>query len=170
MVKRKLSPIVTPNTLEYMIKYTLISSILEKNCEMTKKPLEHPKDNTRLNPLLHLFEIKTWGIEWKRVIDKTMEWAAWWWANAKMDKKSLSIMRQTMNFSKDDMEDYNLAMFTHAMDFKERANLKRPIPEHFFTSLLNDLSTKDLLTLENLLSTQFMNPRWWLYATPSMRT
>jgi hypothetical protein len=35
---------------------------------------------------------------------------------------------------------------------------------------LNDLSTKDLLTLENLLSTQFMNPRWWLYATPSMRT
>jgi hypothetical protein len=77
MVKRKLSPIVTPNTLEYMIKYTLISSILEKNCEMTKKPLEHPKDNTRLNPLLHLFEIKTWGIEWKRVIDKTMEWAAW---------------------------------------------------------------------------------------------
>jgi hypothetical protein len=64
-----------------------------------------------------------------------------------------------MNFSKDDMEDYNLAMFTHAMDFKERANLKRPIPEHFFTSLLNDLSTKDLLTLENLLSTQFMNPR-----------
>ncbi len=79
-----------------------------------------------------------------------------------MDKKSLSILKQTMNFSKDDMEDYNLAMFTHAMDFKERANLKKPIPEHFFTSLLNDLSTQlfYLLTFENLLSTQFMNPQW----------
>jgi len=35
--------------------------------------MEHPKDNTRLDPLRHSFEIKTWGIEWKRVIDKTME-------------------------------------------------------------------------------------------------
>jgi hypothetical protein len=31
--------------------------------------------------------------------------------------------------------------------------LKKPIPKHFFTSLLNDLSTEDLLTLGNLLST-----------------
>ncbi len=37
--------------------------------------------------------------------------------------QSLFIMRQTMNISKDDMEDYNLAMFTHVVDFfKERAN------------------------------------------------
>jgi hypothetical protein len=51
-------------------------------------------------------------------------------------------MKQTMNISKDDMEDYNLAMFTHAMDFfKECVSLKKPIPEHFFTSLFNDLST-----------------------------
>jgi hypothetical protein len=42
---------------------------------------------------------------------------AWQWAYVKMDKKNLSIMKQTMKISKDDMEDYNLAMFTHAMDF-----------------------------------------------------
>jgi hypothetical protein len=28
-------------------------------------------------PLKHLLETKTWGIEWKRQIDKTNEWAAW---------------------------------------------------------------------------------------------
>jgi len=64
-----------------------------------------------------------------------------------------------MNISKNDMEDYNLAMFTHAMDFlNKRANFKKSILEHFFTSLLNDLSIEDLVTLENLLSTKFMNP------------
>jgi hypothetical protein len=50
-----------------------------------------------------------------------------------------------MNISKNDMEDYNLAMFTHVMDFfeffEEHASLKKLILEHFFTSLLNDLST-----------------------------
>jgi hypothetical protein len=43
MAKRKLSPIVTPNTLESMIEYTLISSILKRICKMTKKTLEYPK-------------------------------------------------------------------------------------------------------------------------------
>jgi hypothetical protein len=82
------------------------------------------------------------------------------WVNAKMNKNSLSIMKQSVNISKDDMKDYNLAMFTHAMEFfKERASLKKPIPEHFFTSLLNNFLTKNLLTLGNLLSTKFMNPR-----------
>jgi hypothetical protein len=56
------------------------------------------------------------------------------------------------------MEDYNFAIFTHAMDFfKKRASLKKSIPEHFFTSLLNNLSIDDLLTLGDLLSTKFMN-------------
>jgi hypothetical protein len=69
-------------------------------------------------------------------------------------------MKQSVNISKDEMVDYNLAMFTHAMDFfKECASFKKPILEHFFTSLLNDLSTKDLLTLENFLFTRFMNPQ-----------
>jgi hypothetical protein len=40
MVKGKFSPIFTPNTLESMIEYTLISSILERICEMTTKPWE----------------------------------------------------------------------------------------------------------------------------------
>ncbi len=67
------------------------------------------------------------GTKWKKVIDKTKEWV-----NEKMDKESHSIMKQIVNISKDDMEDYNLAMFTHAMDFfKERANLKKSIPKHF---------------------------------------
>jgi hypothetical protein len=58
------------------------------------------------------------------------------------------------------MEDYNLVMFTQAMVFlKERASLKKLILEHFFTSLLNNLSTEDLLTLGNFLSTKFMNSR-----------
>jgi hypothetical protein len=60
-----------------MIEYTLISSILKRIYKMKEKPLEYPIDNTRLNPFKHLLEIKTWGIEWKKVIDKTYEWAAW---------------------------------------------------------------------------------------------
>jgi len=80
------------------------------------------------------------------------------------------IMKQIMNISKDDMEDYNLAMFTHAMDFfKKCVSLKKLIPKYFFTSLLNNLSTKDLLTLGNLLSIEFMNPRQQFYATPSIQ-
>jgi len=67
--------------------------------------------------------------------------------------------RESVNISKDDMEDYNLAMFTHAMDlFKKHASSKKLIPEHFLISLLNNLLIKDLLTLGNLLSTKFMNP------------
>jgi hypothetical protein len=51
MGRRKSTPNVTPNTLESMIEYTLISNILDKICEMTKKLLEYPRDDTRLNPL-----------------------------------------------------------------------------------------------------------------------
>jgi len=122
--------------------------------------LEYPRNNTKLDPLRHLLEIRTWGKKWKRVIDKTMEWATWQWENMKMDKENISIMKQSVNISKDDMEDYNLAMFTHAMNFfKECASLKKPILKHFFTSLLNNLSIEDLLTFGNLISIEFMNPR-----------
>jgi hypothetical protein len=38
MERIKLTPNVTPNTLESMIEYTLISSILDRICEMKKKP------------------------------------------------------------------------------------------------------------------------------------
>jgi hypothetical protein len=71
-------------------------------------------------------------------------------------------MRESVNISKDDMEDYNLAMFTHAMDFfkdlQRMCEFKKIDSKAFFISLLNDLSTKDLLTLGNFLSTKFMNP------------
>jgi hypothetical protein len=77
MAKRKLSPIVTPNTLETIIEYVLISNILDRICEMTKKPSEYPRDDTKLDPLWHLLELKTWGTKWKRVINKTNEWATW---------------------------------------------------------------------------------------------
>jgi hypothetical protein len=77
MAKRKLSTTITPNTLESMIEYMLISSILERICEMTKKLLEYPRDNTKLDLLRYFLKIRTWGIEWKGVIDKTMEWVAW---------------------------------------------------------------------------------------------
>jgi len=64
----------------------------------------------------------------------------------------------------EDMKYYSWAMFTHVMDFfKECVNLKKSIPEHFFTSLLNDLLIKDLVTLGNFLSTKFMKPRQQLY-------
>jgi len=49
-----------------MIEYTLISSILNKICEMMKKPLEYSKDDTKLDPLRHLLKIKTLGIKWKK--------------------------------------------------------------------------------------------------------
>jgi hypothetical protein len=65
------------------------------------------------------------------------------------------------------MENYNLAMFTHAMDFfREHASLKKLVPKHFVISKLDDLSTEELVTLGNLLSTKFMKPRQGLYATP----
>jgi len=126
MEKRKSTPNVTPNTLESMIEYTLMSSLLNKIYEMTKKPLEYPRDDTKLQPLQHLLEIRTWGIKWKSVIDKIVEWLAWQWANAKINDESIALMKHTTHISKEDMEDYNLAMFTHAMDFfQEHMNLKK---------------------------------------------
>ncbi len=60
-----------------MIECTLISSVQNRICEMTKKPLDCPKDDNKLIPLWHLLENKTWGTKWKRAIDKTNEWVAW---------------------------------------------------------------------------------------------
>jgi hypothetical protein len=65
------------------------------------------------------------------------------------------------------MEDYHWVMFIHVMDFFEYcASLKKPILEHFFTSLLQDLLTKDLVSFDNFLSTKFMKPNRRLYAIP----
>jgi hypothetical protein len=39
------------------------------------------------------------------------------------ERKFFHVLKQTINISKEDMEDYNLAMYTHVMDFfKERMN------------------------------------------------
>ncbi len=46
MARGKLPPIFTPNTLESMIEYTLISSMLDRICEMTTKPWEYPRNDT----------------------------------------------------------------------------------------------------------------------------
>jgi hypothetical protein len=58
-----------------------------------------------------LLKIRTWGLEWKTQIDKTNEWVAWWWANAKIDKESLTLLKQTIKIPKEDMEDCHRAMF-----------------------------------------------------------
>jgi hypothetical protein len=69
------------------------------------------------------------------------------------------------------MEDYHWAIFTNAMELiQKRASLKKPIPKHIFTSLLQDLSIKDLVSLGNLRSTEFMKPSGRFYATPGRRT
>jgi hypothetical protein len=59
--RRKSTPNVTLNILESMIKYTLISSILDKICEMTKKTLKYPRYDIRPDPLWHFLKIRTWG-------------------------------------------------------------------------------------------------------------
>ncbi len=45
-----------------------------------------------------------------------------------------------------------------------------PLQKHFFTSLLQDLSMEDLVSLGNFLSIKFMKPSRKLYVTPSKQT
>jgi hypothetical protein len=73
--------------------------------------------------------------------------------NAKIDKKKPCIIQTNYKHFQGGMEDYNWAMFTHAMEFfKEHTNLKNLIVKRFFTHLPNNLSTEDLVTFSNLLS------------------
>jgi hypothetical protein len=75
-------------------------------------------------------------------------------------KKSLAFFKHSANISKENIKDYNWAKFTHAMDFfKDCASLKKLILKHFFTSLFNDLSTKDLVIVGNLLLIKFMKSK-----------
>jgi hypothetical protein len=39
--------------------------------------MKYPRDETQLFPLGNLLKIITWGIKWKRAINKINEWAAW---------------------------------------------------------------------------------------------
>jgi hypothetical protein len=62
-------------------------------------------------------------------MEKTNEWAAWQWANAKINKENLTLLKQIVNITKEDMENYHWVMFTHALNFlQERASLKKSIP------------------------------------------
>jgi hypothetical protein len=79
--------------------------------------------------------------------------------NAKIDEEILALLKKYINVPKEDMENYHWVMFTNAMElFQEYTSLKKPIPKQFFISLLEDLSTKDLVSLSNLSSTKFMKP------------
>jgi hypothetical protein len=61
MMAKKIAPMVTPNTLETMIEYTLISNILDRICKLIKTPLEYPRDPILLDPLKQLLKIRIWG-------------------------------------------------------------------------------------------------------------
>jgi hypothetical protein len=66
---------------------------------MTTKPRECQKDDTQLLPLQYLLELRHWGKEWKRTINKTNEWVAWRWMNVKIDKKkSCNVKRNCKHF------------------------------------------------------------------------
>jgi hypothetical protein len=44
-------------------------------------------------------------------------------------------------------------MFKQVMEFlKQRTSLKMPLPEHYFISILKDLSTRKLVTFYELLA------------------
>jgi hypothetical protein len=107
MARGKLPPIFTPNTLESMIEYTPILSLLDGICEMITKPWGCQRDDIWLFPFQHLLKIKTRGTKWKRSIDKTNEWATWQWANANINKESLAILKQIINIQKKDIKNYH---------------------------------------------------------------
>jgi hypothetical protein len=58
-----------------------------------------------------VLEIRTWGLEWKKQIDKTNEWAAWRWANMKIENENFTLLKQNVNITKEDIENYHLVMF-----------------------------------------------------------
>jgi hypothetical protein len=93
-----LTPIATPNTLEFMIKYMLISGVLIKICEMTTKPLEYLKIDTRLIPLRPLYKLEHGEQNGKKAFGKTYEWATWGWANVKIDKKKSYINKTNYKY------------------------------------------------------------------------
>jgi hypothetical protein len=45
--------------------------------------------------------------------------------NVKINKECLALLKQVVNISTEDMEDYNWSMFTHAMDFLKNAKVLR---------------------------------------------
>ncbi len=103
MAKQKFIGMVTPNTLEIMIKYTLISSILNKICEMTTKPLEYPGDATLLEfdrnqNMGNRMETANWQNNWMggMALGECKNW-----------QRSFALLKEIINILKEDMEDYH---------------------------------------------------------------
>jgi hypothetical protein len=82
----------------------------------------------------------------------------WRSANAKVDKESISIFKQTVNISKEDMEDYNFAMFTHAMDFFRKCVSLRSQFQSIFYQLTQQFVDKGLGNTWELVIHEFMKP------------
>jgi hypothetical protein len=115
-----------------------------------------------------LLKIKTCGSKWKKQIDKTNDWAAWQWVNPKIDKKKSYIAQTNCKHFQGGYGRLPSNDVDTCHGFLPRiASLKQWIPKQFFTSLLKDLLTEDLVTFRNLLSTKFMEPNRQLHATPS---
>jgi hypothetical protein len=74
---------------------------------MIKLPSEFLRDPTLLDLLKQFLQIKTQGSYWKKKIDKTNEWVAWQWVNVKTNKESITLLKQTINILKEDMENYH---------------------------------------------------------------
>ncbi len=105
-----------------------------------------------------MLEIKTWGIKCKRVIEKTYEWVAWLWANAKIDKKVLHYSNNLYTFPRKIWE-ITIWQYLHMpWIFSKNGEYKKADPKHFFTNLLSNLLKEDLVMFGNLLSIEFMKP------------
>jgi hypothetical protein len=60
----------------------------------------------------------------------------WQWANAKIDKENLALLKQIVNILREDMEEYHWAMFTRAMDFLEMHKFEKVDSKTFFHKLI----------------------------------
>jgi hypothetical protein len=114
---------------------------------MIKKPLEYPRNGTRLIPPEHGEH------NGKRQLTKQIM-GGMVMGECESTQRKFCIAQTDYIHFQGGYGRLQLGDFTHAMDFfKEHTSYKKQILEHFFIRLLNDLSTKDLVTLCNLLST-----------------
>jgi hypothetical protein len=54
----------------------------------------------------------------------------------KIDKENLALFKQIVHISKENMEDYNLTMFTNAMDFFKEHEFEEADSRTFFHKLI----------------------------------
>jgi len=96
--------------------------------------LKYPKFDTKLGPL---------AFAWNQNIGNRMEKGNWqnkWMGDMVMGKcehtqRNYFHIQTKYKHFQGGYGDYNLAMFTHAMEFfLKRANLKKPITKHFVIS------------------------------------